>query len=70
MLSYKVGDEIDLQVPSQSVKLILNTAISRTNIYQPFNSINPIAQYKNPKRLNIEIPDHPLVIELKPQSNV
>ncbi len=66
VLSYKVGDQIDLQVPSQSIKLRLNTAISRVNIYQPVNSLNPIARYNNPKQLNLEIPDHPLVIEFKP----
>ena len=66
VLSYKVGDEIDLQVPSQSIKLRLNTAIARVNIYQPVNSLNPIARYNNPEQLNLEIPDHPLVIEFKP----
>jgi len=66
--SYK--NEIDLEVTPQSVKLVLNTPIDRANIYQPLNSVNAIASYPNPKQLNILVPDHPLVIELKPKSNV
>ncbi|MGK7895411.1 MAG: hypothetical protein AB4372_17780 [Xenococcus sp. (in: cyanobacteria)] len=70
VLSYQVKGRIDLQVPPQSVKLILNTPIARANIYQPLNSLNPIAQYNNLKKLQIKVPDHPLVIELQPSSNV
>lgn len=69
VLSYQVGKEIDLQVPDRSIKLILNTPIKRANIYQPLNSIQPISQYNNPKRLNIKVPDHPLIIELTPKTN-
>lgn len=69
VLSYKVGEEIDLEVPPQSVKLILNTPSEQANIYQPLNSLDPISQYNNPKQLDIQVPDYPLVIEIKPQKN-
>jgi hypothetical protein len=64
VLSYNVKKKTDILVSDRSLNLILKTSITRAVIYQPTNSINAIAQYMNPKTLEIKVPDYPLVIKL------
>ncbi len=64
--SYKVSQHQDLQVPSRAIDLVLNTPIASANIYNPLDSIEAIAAYNNPKKLKLQVPDSPLVIELQP----
>ena len=64
--SFDLEKQQDIVVPSRSLKLDINTNINSAKIYEPINSIAAIAQYKNPKQLNIQVPDHPLIIELIP----
>jgi hypothetical protein len=64
VLSYNVKKKTDILVSDRPLTLILKTPITRATIYQPTNSINAIAQYTNPKTLQINVPDYPLAIAL------
>ena len=61
--SFDRGPKTDIVIPERQVTLTLNSLISQAEIYQPIRSIVPISQYKDPKKLELQIPDHPLVIE-------
>ncbi|MEY4518755.1 MAG: hypothetical protein RLZZ499_1354 [Cyanobacteriota bacterium] len=64
--SFEHQTKTELVVPKRLLTLTLNTPISKAAIYQPVNSITPLKKYKNVKRLKLQVPDHPLVIELTP----
>lgn len=59
-------NKTDIIVPKRSLKLILETSIDRASIYQPVISPSATNLYKNPKQLDLEVSDHPLIIELIP----
>ena len=64
--SFDLYKRIDIEVPTQPLKLILNTTIKTANIYQPLNSPQVFKQYINPKKFIVEVGDNPLIIELLP----
>jgi hypothetical protein len=65
--SFNHKTKTDIIVPKRPLNLIFNTPISQVTTYQPVNSIAPIKRYKNPKQLELKVPDHPLIIELVPK---
>ena len=64
VLSYDVSAKKDILVAPQSVKLILKTQIEKATAYQPVQSLQPLKQYTKTQQINIQVPDHPLVLEL------
>lgn len=64
--SYDPSAKKKVSVSSQKVQLTLNTEIAKATIYQPTNSANWVKQESNPKTIDLDVPDHPLVIELEP----
>ena len=66
--SFDLKTQRDILVTPRRLKLLLRTSIDRAATYQPIDSVDPIRQYKKPNRLNIEVSDHPIVIELVPNN--
>jgi hypothetical protein len=54
------------QAVSQSVTLNLSTPISQATTYLPNQSTTSTAQYTTPTQLALNVPDHPLVVQLTP----
>jgi hypothetical protein len=67
--SYSVRNKREIFVKDRPLQLILNTPITQAKLYQPSNSLNPIAQYINPQQIDIQVPDYPLAIALVPTKN-
>ena len=63
--SYDQGAKKDIAVPTQRVRLNLNQPVSRTVTYLPNVSTSPKRRYVAPKRLTLNVPDHPLVVKIK-----
>jgi len=55
-----------IAVPSQQVTLKLKTPISMAVTYLPNTSINGTIQSVSQQKLVLQVPDHPLVVELTP----
>lgn len=51
---------------SQNVTLNLMSPISQATTYLPNQSTNPTANYTSPTQLTLNIPDHPLIVQLRP----
>jgi hypothetical protein len=68
--SFEHKTKTDIIVSERPLNLILNTPISQVTTYQPVSSDSPINQYKNPKQLDLKVPDHPLIVELIPKGSV
>ena len=66
--SYDFQTKSNIKVPHRSLKLILNTKISRANLYKPNSRESTVKTYANPTKISIGVPDHPLVIELIPRN--
>ena len=66
VISFNTKTKIDIVVPESKVTLTLNSLISKATTYNTLDSITPIAEYTNPKQLQLMIPDQPIVIELVP----
>lgn len=62
--SYDPQTKRDLAIPAQPVTLTLNASLKQARGYQPMNSLNPLWQVNNPRRLSLSVPDHPIVVEL------
>lgn len=58
----------DIGVKEQRVKIILKSRISEANIYQPLKSSKPVRKISEPKTITLSVPDHPIIVELKPIS--
>jgi hypothetical protein len=67
--SFNTDTKKDISVPSQRVKLTLNTQISKAKAYLPNRSTSLIKQYASPSQVTLDVPDHPLVVELTPSNN-
>jgi hypothetical protein len=65
--SFNLQNRKQLRVRDQQVTLTLNSAAKTATLYQPLSSIAPVKQYSTPRRLSLNVPDHPLVVELVPQ---
>lgn len=57
----------EIRVPSQRVTLTLDTPTAEAATYLPNTSASPIRRYEDPEELTLEVPDHPLVVELVPR---
>jgi hypothetical protein len=64
--SFEHKTKTSINVPEVPLKILLNTPIIQATTYLPVKSNVPINQYKNPKQLELKVPDNPLVIELIP----
>lgn len=64
--SYDLEIKRDISVPNQKVTLTLNQPIKEASTYLPNVSNTPVKQYVTPKQFDLDVPDHPLVVELKP----
>lgn len=64
--SFDLSEQQDISVPSQTVTLSLNTAISAAQVYQPLQSVEATLRYNNPQSMVLNVSDEPLVIELSP----
>lgn len=54
----------DLPADSQSVKITLPFIASKVNVYQPLNSAIPLYTYTNKDTINLDVPDHLLLVEI------
>jgi hypothetical protein len=59
----------EIPVPEQRVTLALSQPIAQAVIYLPNRSVNPSASYDEPTQLELDVPDHPLVVELAPSTS-
>ncbi|PIG94082.1 hypothetical protein CSQ79_07000 [Gloeocapsopsis sp. IPPAS B-1203] len=66
--SFNPKKHSDRTVPEQPITININTPVNQANLYQVSESINPIKQ-NNPKNINLNIPDYPVVLELLPPTN-
>lgn len=66
VLSYDARNQKDKIVASQPVKLILKTKIRKAKAYQPLYSSQSFQEFPNPREIEIEVADHPLIIKLSP----
>jgi hypothetical protein len=64
--SFNLASKAELAIPNQSATLTLNTPFRLARIYQPLNSPSPVTQISNPTQISLNVPDHPLVVELLP----
>jgi hypothetical protein len=67
--SYDVAAQKDISVPNQQVSLNLGTQITEARTYLPNQSSLPTGQYTAPSQITLQVPDHPLVVELTPSGN-
>lgn len=63
---YEMDEKRDINVPNQKVTLTLNTRINKATTYLPNNSSNSVQQITNPRQIDLDVPDYPLVVELEP----
>ncbi len=64
--SFDLETKQNIVVSDQPITINLKIPMVAATIYQPLKSIKPIQQWRNPQRLNLTIPDHPLIVELMP----
>jgi len=64
--SFDVNSKQNNSVPNIQASITINQPISKVNIYLPNNSLEPIQQKISHNKLNLDIPDYPLVVEIKP----
>ena len=64
--SYDLDTNRDLPVGSKRVTLTLNQPIDTATTYLPGESATLLDVYSSPQQLTLEVPDHPLVVELSP----
>jgi hypothetical protein len=64
--SFDLETKRDIVVSAQPITINLKTPMVAAAIYQPLLSIKPIQQWSNPQKLNLTVPDHPLIVELMP----
>lgn len=64
--SFNLSTKQDVTVATRKVTLTLNTAVSKAVIYQPVLTTNSLAQATTPRQLTLNVPDHPLIVELMP----
>jgi hypothetical protein len=66
--AYNPNTEQSLSVPTQRVRLKLDTPIEGAKTYLPNSSTAPTKRYAKPTQLALEVPDYPLVVELTPET--
>ncbi|NOK59376.1 MAG: hypothetical protein GFH27_549283n164 [Chloroflexi bacterium AL-W] len=56
----------EITVPPQEFTLTLGAPIATAQLYTPLTSAESIKQYTEPDELTLSVPDHPIIIALKP----
>ncbi|MEB3358037.1 MAG: hypothetical protein VKK04_15020 [Synechococcales bacterium] len=55
--------------PSTPVTLKINENVSRIRTFSPLtNGVNPLQTYSGKNTINLQVPDHPLIVEITPNS--
>jgi len=63
---YDFPNFTDIPADSQSVKIVLPFVSSQVNVYQPLVSGAPVYTYTNKDTIQVQVPDHLLLIEIAP----
>jgi MYXO-CTERM domain-containing protein len=66
-LSYDNLTEQDVVIADQEVKLTLQTPITMARTLRPLEGTTATATFLNPTALTLQVPDHPLIVELTPR---
>lgn len=66
--SYNLSTKRDTSVPARRVTLTLNQRVGTATTYLPNISTSPVKRYAAPRRLALNVPDHPVVVKLAPPS--
>ncbi len=61
--SWDAENKKDIAVPKQQVTVNLNTSLSKAEVYEPKNSTTPQQTVNEPSKLELAVPDHPLVVK-------
>jgi hypothetical protein len=67
--SYDPNLKREIPVPERRVTLTLGQPITQAVTYLPNRSANPSASHDEPTQLELDVPDHPLVVELTPSTS-
>jgi len=67
-ICYDAPNYADLPADSQSVKIVLPFVSPEVKVYQPLVSGAPVYTYANKDTIQVQVPDHLLLIELAPAS--
>ena len=62
--SYYTLLKTDLNVSSRSLTLDFGRPIREANVYMPSRSTSTIARNSNVRSITLQVPDHPLVVEI------
>ncbi len=65
-VSYDNQTEKDIAIAEQQVTLSLKAPIERARTFRPLAGAEAVATFQNPTELTLQVPDHPLVVELNP----
>jgi hypothetical protein len=65
--SYDYEKQRDIAVSPRPVTLTLNHNAQNVSIYEPAAQSKPLQVYANTTKISLEVPDHPLVIQIAPQ---
>jgi hypothetical protein len=68
-VSYDTGAKHDVAVAAQTVTVKVSDAFSVAHIYLPFVSSAVSSSTVSPSLLQVDVPDHPVVIELVPSTD-
>jgi hypothetical protein len=64
--SYDLATKVDIKVPARHLILELGSGVGQANTYLPLQSSQVVRQYNKPGSLPLDVPDHPLVVEVVP----
>lgn len=64
--SFDLKKNMDLYVSPKELTLNLETAIAEAKAYEPIHSAEPLFEWMAPRKLVLEVLDHPLIIKLVP----
>jgi hypothetical protein len=64
--SYDLQTKTDITVNARPITVTLLTPISRVRTFVPLNSSNPISDISGSQTANVNVADHPVVLELVP----
>ena len=66
--SYDRENKKDVKVPDRGMVFIPDSAIAQVNVYRPFGSQHSFKTWHHPKKVHFRVPDHPVVLEIIPQT--
>ena len=65
--SYDYQKQQDIAISSQPVTLTLDHYVRNINTYEPAVQAQPLRVYAHATRILLDVPDHPLVVQITPQ---